>query len=195
MWHSSENASQAIADVFKKPASYSFNCQEAQVLLLLRGTGQAAAAPRDLGGRSKSAWPNEFTEGLFKAAVRDAPLLAYVKGRITAKRQADDDADWVPGDVGVIWNRGLKGQPVSLTSGQCLMYVGGSRDVDVLMFSRSPRKFFGHTSGANRYRNLEEWIDEVNGWPPGNGKETNQAQVGITRESSLSPTSFGTTLF
>lgn len=70
------------------------------------------------------------------------------------------DSDWIPGDWGYITNTKFPGSPVG-NEGENIIYTGG-------------QQFWGHYTGSNTYRTLDEWRDAVRSWDGGERLESHR---------------------
>jgi hypothetical protein len=96
-----------------------------------------------------------ITPKKYKIACQAATQLTMMAGSGFSPLTKDTGVgkdDWVPGDWGYIKNtQFVPGSTAVGLEGENLIYTGG-------------QQFWGHFSGTNTYRTLDQWIAEVMSW-------------------------------
>ena len=93
----------------------------------------------------------------YAIACKMATTITMVAGSNSnlVRDTGSSDSDWVPGDWGYIKNTKFSNKPEDVgLEGENIIYVGFLQ-------------FWGHFTGTNTYRMLNEWFDEVKGWNGG----------------------------
>ncbi len=91
----------------------------------------------------------------YAIACQAATQITMIAGSGNSPMKRDSgviDSDWVPGDWGYIKNMKFTGNPSDVgLEGENLIYVGY-------------QNFWGHFTGTNTYRILQQWFDQVKSW-------------------------------
>ena len=95
--------------------------------------------------------------GKYKIACAAATKITMLAGSGDLNLVKDTgvaQSDWIPGDWGYIKNTKFADKPIVGREGENIIYVGAG-------------KFWGHFTGSNTYRTLDEWFKQVKSWNKG----------------------------
>ena len=150
---SNANAYTALKDIWDTPQKYSFACNFASQIILLRGVSRAVEI-------------NSFNSFMGKK-----PMDQY-SGIITQRNAPGSEWNWIPGDHGYIINKAGNTNPILL--GENIIYLGGARTFNPASF-KSTSRFWGHwpcsthpcsvqENQSTRIKSLQSWFEEVELW-------------------------------